>query len=220
LGGAAAPPREESGSAGASPYHRSHGSSNEHMLTDVICVRRQRPEPRRDLVAFAEAFLGFVEHHGVGFAKDAGDAGGEGAFGEGGGEFAVVDVGGVDAGKPVLGLAKEVVAHFPPLDEVEGLGVGPEADDFADVDLAGDIDVMGQPFVPMVAPIRAEGPGHLGAEAIFDGRDGGGNIVVMLKGANVFVEIGRFGRAAAQGVDFGAGEAIEVVKDHGGQGRA
>ena len=40
-------------------------------------------------------------------------------------------------GKPMVGLAEQVVAHLAPADEVEGFRVGPQAQDFRDVDLAG-----------------------------------------------------------------------------------
>ena len=38
---------------------------------------------------------------------------------------------------------------------------------------------------------------------------------VVFEGLDVFVEIGWAGRTNAEGVDFGSGEAIKVVKNHG-----
>ena len=167
-----------------------------------------------ELIGLAEAFFGGFVEEGVGFAEDGGDAGGEGGFLEDGEELGVFDVGGVGAGEPVVGLAEEVVAHFGPVGEVEGFGVGPEAEDFGDVDLAGDIHVVGNAVVPVVAPVLAEGLAHGVAEAGFDGGDGGGGVVVVVEGADVFVKVGGTGGAAGKGVDFGAVEAVEVVEDY------
>ena len=77
------------------------------------------------------------EYQRVGFAEDFRNARGEGAALHGRQQLALGEARGVVAGEPVVGLAWQVVAHPAPVHEVEGLGVGPEAEDFAHVDLAG-----------------------------------------------------------------------------------
>ena len=120
----------------------------------------------------------------------------------------------------MIALAEEVVAHLAPVHHVERFGMGPEAEDFADIDFAGNVDVMGKAAKPILEPIRSERFFHLGAEAPLDRLNGRLGAVVMFKGADVFVEIGRAGRPDAQGVDLRAGEAVEVVEDHRAERRA
>jgi len=55
----------------------------------------------------------------VRFLENAGNASGERALGQGGGEVEFGSLGGGFAGEPVIGLAEEIVAHFAPIDHVE-----------------------------------------------------------------------------------------------------
>src|SRR5258706_5621326 len=159
----------------------------------------------------------------MGFTKDFWNSVFEGAFGEGGlpgGGWRDGNGGGVFAGEPVVGLAEEVVSHFAPVDEVEGFGVGPEAEDFGDVYLAGSVGVVGEAFEPVFAPVAADDVVDFGFEACDDGRDEFGNVVVEFEGFRMFVKVAGTGGADAEGVDFGAGEAVEVVEDHRREGGA
>ena len=114
----------------------------------------------------------------------------------------------------MFGLAEEVVAHLGPRYQTEGLGVGPEAEDFGDIDLAGDVVEIGEAAPPAGAPVGTEDGGHLGAETGFDGGDGGRDVVVVFQRGDMFVEIGGLGGAATEGVDLGTVQAIKVVELH------
>src|SRR5262245_43419883 len=118
--------------------------------------------------ALTEAFLGRLEEQAVSFAKDFGDPFLEGAASQGSAEVQLVDSGGVLPWEPVVALAEEVVAHLAPSDQVEGLGVGPKAQDLEDVDLARDIDVLRDAFAPAAAPLFIEGSRHFLAKPLFD----------------------------------------------------
>ena len=55
----------------------------------------------------------------------------------------------------MVALAEQVVAHFGPIHQVQSLGVHPEPEDLADVDLAGHLQVRGQSLMPSYAPVGA-----------------------------------------------------------------
>ena len=151
----------------------------------------------------------------MGFAEDGRDARGEGAALHGRQQLALVEARGVVAGEPVVGLAQQVVAHLAPVHEVEGLRVGPEAEDFAHVDFAGHVPVVRQALEPPAAPVVAQHAEHLGAQPGLDGGDGFRRAVVVREAGDVVVEVGGFRRAATEGVDLRAGEAVEGVELHG-----
>lgn len=86
-------------------------------------------------------------------AKEGGNFVAEGAALQGGTEAGFIHGAGVFAREPMVALAEEVVSHFAPLDQIERMGIGPEAEDFQDVDLAGNIEVFGQALKPGTAPV-------------------------------------------------------------------
>src|SRR5436853_262759 len=59
------------------------------------------------------------------------------------------------ARSPMVALAEQVVAHFGPIHQVQSLGVHPEPEVLADVDLAGHLQVRGQSLMPSYAPVGA-----------------------------------------------------------------
>ena len=79
------------------------------------------------MLGLAESFFVFRVEQFVGIAQDAGDFVGKGAVREVWLEGFVVDGDGFFAGEPMLGLPKQVVAHFPEFNHVEAFGKGPEA---------------------------------------------------------------------------------------------
>ena len=127
---------------------------------------------------------------------------------------------GVLAGEPMVRMAEQVIPHFSPGDQIERLGVSPQAQDFENVDLAGHIHVLRQPFGPALAPFRAEHPLHLQAQPPLNGFDYLGDPVVVFERAHMLVEIPGPGHAATKRVHLRSRQAIQVVKLHRCQRRA
>ncbi len=117
-------------------------------------------------------------------------------------------------------LAQKIVAHLPPLNQAEGFGVGPETEDFQQVDLPRHVQVLRQPLEPAPMPIRPEGPIHFRAQPRFDGANRVLNRIVISEGADVFVEVRRARRAATEGMHLRSRQAVEVVELHRAQRRA
>ena len=105
------------------------------------------------------------------FLEDVRNAVGEGAVLQHGAQIQLAHLGGIFAGKPVFGLAEQVVAHFSPRDQIERLGVSPEPQDFRDVDVAGNVQIIRQTVRPVRAPVRAENLFHFRAQPFFHGRN-------------------------------------------------
>ena len=123
-------------------------------------------------------------------------------------------------GKPVAGIAHQVVAQLRPSCEVERFGERPEAHDFLHIHLAGQVEVIGNSLEPTHAPVRAQHALHLRAQPLLDRRDYLRGAIVVRERRDVLVEIARSRRADAERVHLGAGEAVEVVEGDGRERRA
>ncbi len=144
----------------------------------------------------------------MGFGQNAGNPVGKPVLSQGRPEGGSIHGRGVLTGKPVVGLAEEVVAHFGPRDQVEAGGVGPEAEDFVDVDVAGDVLPLGDVVVPVRQPLRPVDADQFDVKPV-----GHGGLDVRLgECGDVLVEIRGTRRADAEGVDLGPGEAVAVVE--------
>ena len=101
-------------------------------------------------------------------------------------------------------------------DHVEGLGVVPEAEDLVDVDVAGDVLLVGDAAPPVRRTSRRRGRSCISAarRAAIGAVTSPASRVVRVERLDVAVEVGRAGRADAQGVDLRDGKAVEVVELH------
>jgi hypothetical protein len=159
----------------------------------------------------------------VSFAQNARNAAGEWAFLQRALPVAVGmgrDFSGVLAREPVVGLAKEVVTHLAPINEIEGFRISPEAQDFGDVHFARNFHIIGQTGGVIGAPILADHAVYFGFQTGDNRRNYFVHPVVPLQGANVLIEITGTRGAEAESVNLGPAEAIEVVEDHWAQRRA
>ena len=98
---------------------------------------------------------------------------------------------GIFSRKPMVRLAQQVVAHLPPRDQPERLGVGPQPQDFQDVHLPGHIDVLRHSFKPPRALLGAKYALHLIPQPLFHGAHRFLHAIVKLERTHMFVEITR-----------------------------
>jgi len=169
---------------------------------------------------FAESLDGLIGEELVSLSKDGWDALGKGAVPQGMKNFYFVEGGCIFAREPVGAVAKEVVAHFGKLDHVEGGGVGPETQNFPDVDFAGDLvefrDALGPVGDPVFAVVVDEGV----VEALFNGGDEPVGLGKVLKGFDMGVEVARPGGPEAECMDFWSKQAEKVIECHRSEGLA
>lgn len=151
----------------------------------------------------------------MGFAQDVGDALGEGAPGDGGQQRRLIELAGVVAGAPVVGMAQQIVAAARPGLQVERFGEHPEAQDLLHIDLAGNMIEFRHSLGPAVQPILSHHASDLGADARFDRRHDFRNTVVVVERGDVFVEIAGTGRADAERMHLRARQTVEIVELHG-----
>ena len=87
---------------------------------------------------------------------------------------------------------------FFPGDQIEGFGISPKPQDFQNIHLPRNVQVFGQAPAPFVAPIPSQDPLHFGAQAALDWPDGFCNLVVIIQGAHMRLEILRPRRPATE----------------------
>ena len=121
------------------------------------------------------------------------------------------------AREPVIGIAQHVVAELRPLGQLQRLRIGPDAEDFHQIDLARHGHEFRKPGPPAAAPLRPQHAFHFFTQTAVDGLHRLGRLLVVLKAGDVLVEIGRFGRTQRQGMHLRTGQAVEVVELHGRQ---
>src|SRR5437870_9183337 len=99
-----------------------------------------------------------LEQHFMGFIKNGGNPFGKRTSRQRGAQIQMRNLRRVLARKPVVPLAEQVVAHLRPVHQSERFRMHPKTQDFEQIDLSGNIDILRQTLEPTLAPVRPEAP--------------------------------------------------------------
>src|SRR5262245_48097753 len=114
----------------------------------------------------------------------------------------------------MIPLAEQVVTHLAPINQVERFGIRPEPQNFANIDLARHINILGNSLKPIAAPIGPKHPLHLRAKSLLDRRNHPFRIFVVFEGSYMFIEVARASRSDAQRMNLWTNKAVEIIEIH------